>query len=74
MTEPTETFSESGVHPMRLAVAAVIALVGFSLAVMGFIVDNTTMIVVGLAIGGSGSIAVNGLANAAEQWRRLMDQ
>ena len=73
MTEATDTVSECGVPPMRLALAVVIALAGFSLAVMGFVVDNTTMIVMGLAIGGSGSTAANGLANAVDRWRRRRD-
>lgn len=73
MTEATDTVSECGVPPMRLTLAVVIALAGFSLAVMGFVVDNTTMIAMGLAISGSGSTAVNGLANAADRWRRRRD-
>jgi NAD/NADP transhydrogenase beta subunit len=73
MTEATDTVSEGGVPPLRLALAVVIALAGFSLAVMGFVVDNTTMIVMGLAIAGSGSTAVSGLANAADRWRRRRD-
>jgi NAD/NADP transhydrogenase beta subunit len=53
--------------------AVVIALAGFSLAVMGFVMDNTTMIVMGMVVGGCGSTAVNGLANAADRWRRRRD-
>jgi NAD/NADP transhydrogenase beta subunit len=73
MTEATDAVCECGVPPMRLALAVVIAVAGFSLAVMGFVVDNTTMIVMGLAMGGSGSTAVNGLANTADRWRRRRD-
>jgi NAD/NADP transhydrogenase beta subunit len=73
MTEATNTVTESGVPAARLAVAVVVALAGFSLAVMGFVVDSTTMIVMGLAIGGSSSTAVNRLANAADRWRRCRD-
>jgi NAD/NADP transhydrogenase beta subunit len=70
MTEATRTVSESGVSPLRLAMAVVMALAGFSLAVMGFVVDNTAMILTGSVAGCSGSTAVNALANAANRWRR----
>jgi NAD/NADP transhydrogenase beta subunit len=70
MTEVTNTVAERGMPPGRLAMAVVVALAGFSLAVMGFVVDNTAMIVMGLLVGGSGSTAVNALANAAGRWRR----
>jgi NAD/NADP transhydrogenase beta subunit len=73
MTEAANTVSECSVPPVRLALAVVIALAGFSLAVMGFVVDNMTMIVAGLAIGGCGSTAVNGLANAVDRWHRRSD-
>jgi NAD/NADP transhydrogenase beta subunit len=53
--------------------AVVIALAGFSLAVLGFAIDNTAMIVVGVVVVGSGSIAVNALANAANRWRERRD-
>jgi NAD/NADP transhydrogenase beta subunit len=55
------------VPPLRLSMAVVIALGGFSLAVMGFAMDNTAMIVVGVVVGGSGSTGVNALANAANR-------
>jgi NAD/NADP transhydrogenase beta subunit len=35
--------------------------------------DNTAMIVVGVVVGGSGSTAVNALANAANRWRQRRD-
>jgi len=73
MTETTDRFSECGVPALRLGIAVVIALAGFSFAVMGFVLDNTAMIVVGLVVGGSGSATVNVLANAADRWRRLRD-
>jgi NAD/NADP transhydrogenase beta subunit len=73
MTEATNTVTERGVPPVRLGMAVVIALAGFSLAVMGFVMDNTAMIVMGLVVGGSGSTAVNALANAADRWRRRRD-
>ena len=57
--------------PLRLGMAVVIALGGFSLAVMGFAMGNTAMIVV--VVGGSGSTAVNALANAANRWRQRRD-
>jgi NAD(P) transhydrogenase subunit beta len=50
--------------------AVVIALAGFSAAVLGFAMDNTAMIVVGVVVGGSGSTTVNALANAANRWRQ----
>jgi NAD/NADP transhydrogenase beta subunit len=53
--------------------AVVIALGGFSFAVMGFAMDNTAMIVVGVVVGGSGSTAANALANAANRWRQRRD-
>ena len=71
MTEATNTVSECGVPPLRLGVAVVIALAGFSAAVMGFAMGNTAMIVV--VVGGSGSTAVNALANAANRWRQRRD-
>jgi NAD/NADP transhydrogenase beta subunit len=62
------------VPPLRLGMAVVTALGGFSLAVMGFAMDNTAMIVVGVVVvGGSGSTAVNALANAANRWRQRRD-
>jgi len=61
------------VPPLRLGMAVVIAFGGFSLAVMGFAMDNTAMIVVGVVVGGSGSTAVNALANAANRWRQRRD-
>jgi hypothetical protein len=68
MAEGTTTVGECGVTLVRLGVALIIALVGFFIGVMGFVMDSTTMIV-----GGSGSTAVNGLAIAAYRWRRLRD-
>ena len=59
--------------PLRLGMAVVIALGGLSLAVMGFAMENTAMIVVGVVVGGSGSTAVNALANAANRWRQRRD-
>jgi NAD/NADP transhydrogenase beta subunit len=53
--------------------AVVIALAGFSLAVLGFAMDNTATIVVGVVVGGSGSTAVNALANGATRWRQRRD-
>jgi NAD/NADP transhydrogenase beta subunit len=73
MTEATNRVTERGMPPGRLAMAVVVALAGFSLAVMGFVMDNVAMIVMGLLLGGSGSTAVNGLANAADRWRRGRD-
>jgi NAD/NADP transhydrogenase beta subunit len=73
MTKAMTVVSECGVSPVRLGMAVVIALAGFSLAVMGFVIDNTMMIVIGMVVGGSGSTAVNGLANAADRWRRRRD-
>jgi NAD/NADP transhydrogenase beta subunit len=73
MIEETNTVTESGVPPARLAMAVVVALAGFALAVVGFVMDNIAMIVMGLVVGGSGSTAVNGLANAADRWRRRRD-
>ena len=73
MTEATNTVSECGVPPLRLGMAVIIALAGFSFAVVGFAMDNTAMIVVGVVVGGSGSTAVNALANAANRWRQRRD-
>jgi NAD/NADP transhydrogenase beta subunit len=73
MTEAKNTVTECGAPPVRLGVAVVIALAGFSVAVMGFVMDNTAVIVIGLVVGGSGSTAVNALANAAGRWRRRRD-
>jgi NAD/NADP transhydrogenase beta subunit len=73
MTEATDMVTERGMSPGRLAMVVVVALAGFSLAVMGFVMDNIAMIVMGLLLGGSGSTAVNGLANAADRWRRGRD-
>jgi NAD/NADP transhydrogenase beta subunit len=73
MTEATSAVDKSGVTPLRLAMAVVVALAGFFLAVMGFVLDNTAMILMGSAFGGSGSTAVNALANAANRWRQRKD-
>jgi NAD/NADP transhydrogenase beta subunit len=64
MAETTTTVGECGVPLARLGVALIVALVGFLVAVMGFVVDNAPTIVVGMLVGGSGSVAVNWLANA----------
>jgi NAD/NADP transhydrogenase beta subunit len=62
MAEATTTVVDSGVTLTRLGLAMIVALVGFLVAVMGFVVDNAPMIVVGMIVGGSGSMAVNWLA------------
>jgi hypothetical protein len=64
MTEATTTVGDCGAPLARLGMALIVALVGFLVAVMGFVVDNAPMIVVGMIVGGSGSMAVNWLANA----------
>jgi len=64
MAETTTTVGECGVPLARLGIALIVALVGFLVAVMGFVVDNAPMILVGMLVGGSGSVAVNWLANA----------
>jgi NAD/NADP transhydrogenase beta subunit len=64
MAETTTTVGECGVPLARLGMALIVALVGFLGAVIGFVVDNAPMIVVGMLVGGSGSVAVNWLANA----------
>ena len=64
MAEATTTVVDSGVTLTRLGLAMIVALVGFLVAVMGFVVDNAPMILVGMLVGGSGSVAVNWLANA----------
>lgn len=64
MAETTTTVGECGVPLAHLGMALIVALVGFLVAVMGFVVDNAPMIVVGMLVGGSGSVAVNWLANA----------
>ena len=64
MAETTTTVGECGVPLARLGMALIVALVGFLGAVMGFVVDYAPMIVVGMLVGGSGSVAVNWLANA----------
>jgi hypothetical protein len=47
MAEATTTVGQCGVPLVRLGVALIIALVGFSIAVMGFMMDSTTMIAIG---------------------------
>jgi hypothetical protein len=47
MAEATTTVGECGVPLVRLGVLWIIALVGFFIAVMGFAMDNATMIVIG---------------------------
>ena len=64
MAEATTTVVDSGVTLTRLGPAMIVALVGFLVAVMGFVVDNAPMIVVGMIVGGSGSMAVNWLAKS----------
>ena len=64
MAEATTTVGDRGARSARLGMALIVALVGFLGAVMGFVVDNAPMIVVGMLVGGSGSVAVNWLANA----------
>jgi NAD/NADP transhydrogenase beta subunit len=66
MAEATTTVGDCGAPLARLGMALTIALVGFLVAVMGFVVDNAPMIVTGMIVGGSGSSAVNGLANAVD--------
>jgi NAD/NADP transhydrogenase beta subunit len=53
MAEATTTVVDSGVTLTRLGLAMIVALVGFLVAVMGFVVDNAPMIVVGMLVGGS---------------------
>jgi NAD/NADP transhydrogenase beta subunit len=62
MAEATTPVADPGVTLTRLGLAMIVALVGFLVAVIGFVVDNAPMIVVGVIVGGSGSIAVNWLA------------
>jgi NAD/NADP transhydrogenase beta subunit len=64
MAEATTTVGDRGAPLARLGMALIVALVGFLGAVIGFVVDNAPMIVVGMLVGGSGSVAVNWLANA----------
>jgi hypothetical protein len=47
MAEATTTVGECGVPLVGLGVLLIIALVGFFIAVMGFVMDNATMIVIG---------------------------
>ena len=47
MAEATTTVGQCGVPLVRLGVALIIALVGFFIAVMGFVMDNATLIVIG---------------------------
>ena len=47
MAEATTTVGECRVPPVRLGVLLIIALVGFFIAVTGFVMDNATMIVIG---------------------------
>jgi NAD/NADP transhydrogenase beta subunit len=74
MEEATDGLGERGEPMAGLVVALTIALAGFCCALIGFVVDDTTSIVAGLVVGASGSIAVNGLANSAERWRRPHDE
>jgi hypothetical protein len=47
MAEATTTVGECRVPLVRLGVLLIIALVGFFIAVMGFVMDNATLIVIG---------------------------
>jgi hypothetical protein len=47
MAEATTTVGECRVPLVRLGVLLIIALVGFFMAVMGFVMDNATLIVIG---------------------------
>jgi hypothetical protein len=47
MAEATNTVGECRVPLVRLGVLLIIALVGFFIAVTGFVMDNATMIVIG---------------------------
>jgi NAD/NADP transhydrogenase beta subunit len=73
MTEATPTVGERGAPLARLVVVLIIALVGFVIAIAGFMIDNTTMSVTGIIVSGLGSTAVNGLANVADRWSRRRD-
>jgi hypothetical protein len=61
------------VPPRQLGMAVIMLLIGFSLAVTGFVMDNVAKIVIGLVVSGFGSTAVNGLAKAAGRLRRRRD-
>jgi NAD/NADP transhydrogenase beta subunit len=62
MADVPATVGKSGVPRARLGVALTFALGGLSSAVMGFVVDSAAMIIIGMIVGASGSIAVNLLA------------
>ena len=47
MAEATTTVGECRVTLVRLGVLLIIAMVGFFVAVMGFVMDNATLIVIG---------------------------
>ena len=47
MAEATTTVGECRVPLVRLGVLLIIALVGFFIAVIGFVMDNATLIVIG---------------------------
>ena len=70
MAELTTSAGEHGVPLGRLGLALITALVGFCVAVVGFVVDDGSMIVTGMIAGAFGSTAVNGLAKAVDRWRR----
>jgi NAD/NADP transhydrogenase beta subunit len=70
MAELTTSAGEHGVPVARLGLALITALVGLCVAVVGFVVDDGPMIVTGMIAGAFGSTAVNGLARAADRWRR----
>jgi NAD/NADP transhydrogenase beta subunit len=67
MTEAFEDYSQ----PLPgLAVALTIALAGFSCALIGLALDRPLLIITGIIVGASGSMAVNGLADAVRRRRR----
>jgi NAD/NADP transhydrogenase beta subunit len=70
VAELTTTAGERGVPLARLGMALIIALVGFCVSVVGFVVDDASMIVTGMIAGAFGSTAVNGLAKGVDRWRR----
>jgi len=70
MADVTTTAGESGLPLVRLGMALIIAVGGFCVSVMGFVIDNASMIVTGMIAGAFGSTAVNGLAKAVDRWRR----
>jgi hypothetical protein len=55
---------EPGVSLVRLVTCLLSALGGLVSAAVGFVLNNTAMIVAGMILGGSGSILGNLMANA----------